>query len=371
MPTKPSVEISRSKLFEGVSSLHLPTRSEHFITIHADDSIPLTETAAAALKSCNATPVSQFIFGSLDPISEQFSAPTMQLCGDGENHRDRLRSLQIVASSETEIEPLMLNGVKIGYLYEDNYARYCRIGALCPEHSDIPRTEQAQEVFQKLEQVLRQSGMQPSDLVRTWLYLDRLLEWYDQFNRVRTEFFEKSGIFERLVPVSTGIGAANTSGSALAAAALAVQPKDGKLSVERIVSPLQCEADDYRSSFSRAMELGYPKHRFLMISGTASIDPQGRTAHSGDAAKQIELSMRVVRAILESRDMDWDDAFRGIAYFKNIEDYPLYESYCRGAGISEFPTAIVEADICRHDLLFEIEIDAVIPAMRGVGQASQ
>jgi enamine deaminase RidA (YjgF/YER057c/UK114 family) len=115
---------------------------------------------------------------------------------------------------------------------------------------------------------------------------------------------------------------------------------------------------NYQSSFSRALELGFPSHRLLMISGTASIDPNGSTLHVGDPARQIERTLEVVTALLESRSMGWRDAIRGIAYFTNLRDEPLYAAICRAHAIPAFPLAVAHAGICRRELLFELEIDA-------------
>jgi len=53
-----------------------------------------------------------------------------------------------------------------------------------------------------------------SHVARTWLYLDNLLDWYDDFNVVRTSFFRKHDVFRGLVPASTGIGGSNHAISA-------------------------------------------------------------------------------------------------------------------------------------------------------------
>jgi len=197
-----------------------------------------------------------------------------------------------------------------------------------------------------------------SNVIRTWLYLDQLLKWYDDFNEVRTDFFDEYGVFDNLVPASTGIGVSNPAGAALVSDAFAIQPKNGDVTIEAVPSPLQCPALDYKSSFSRAVEIRSAAQRSLLISGTASIHPGGATAHVGDVRKQIALTMEVVEAILKSRDMAWEDTVRGIAYFRYGADAPLLEEYCREAGLPDLPMAIAHADVCRDDLLFEVEIDA-------------
>ena len=135
--------------------------------------------------------------------------------------------------------------------------------------------------------------------------------------------------------------------------------KTDQVKIQAVNSPLQNPALDYKSSFSRAVELKFPTHRNLLISGTASIDPVGKTAHPDNPEKQIRLTMEVVKAILESRNMDWGDLFRGIAYFKDMNYLPIYCRVAEELGIPRFPLAVSHADVCRDDLLFEIEVDAV------------
>jgi enamine deaminase RidA (YjgF/YER057c/UK114 family) len=98
---------------------------------------------------------------------------------------------------------------------------------------------------------------------------------------------------------------------------------------------------------------------YLLISGTASIAPDGKTSYPDEPEKQIRLTMEIVKAILESRGMNWNDLFRGIAYFKDMTCLPVYRQVAAELNIPRFPLAISHADICRHDLFFEIEVDAV------------
>jgi hypothetical protein len=69
--------------------------------------------------------------------------------------------------------------------------------------------------------------------------------------------------------------------------------------------------------------------------------------------------MRVVEAILGQRDMAWSDVTRGIAYFKCKRYHRDYEAYCEKHGLPDMPMIITENDVCRDDLLFEIELDAI------------
>jgi enamine deaminase RidA (YjgF/YER057c/UK114 family) len=218
---------------------------------------------------------------------------------------------------------------------------------------------QARSTFESAALILEQNGFVFADTVRTWIYLDHLLEWYEDFNAVRTAFFKEHGLFEHKVPASTGIGVSNSYGAAIVMDLLAVQAKSSAFTIQAITSPLQNQAQDYGSSFSRAVELQSSTHRTLLISGTASIAPDGKTAYSNDPEKQIRLTMEIIKAILMSRGMNWKGLFRGIAYLKDIAYLPIYQQAAIELNIPHFPLAVAHADICRHDLFFEIEVDAV------------
>jgi len=57
--------------------------------------------------------------------------------------------------------------------------------------------------------------------------------------------------------------------------------------------------------------------------------------------------------------MDWTDVTRSLVYFKAAQDAPLFEAYRKENGLPQFPAVVVENDICRDELLYEIEVDAV------------
>ncbi len=247
----------------------------------------------------------------------------------------------------------------VGSLWADEDADYCLLAGILPTDSHVTRGAQTTSSMEQIEIALREAGMDFSHVVRTWFYLDNLLAWYDEFNTTRTEFFESRGVFNRLVPASTGIGARNPAGMALAAGALAIRPRHGRVHVQEVPSPLQCPATEYRSSFSRAVEVAFPDRRMLIVSGTASIAADGKSMFTNDVAKQIHLTLDVIEAILRSREMDWNNTSRAICYFRDIEDLPVFEKCCRDRGIAPLPMVPAHATVCRDDLLFEIELDAI------------
>ena len=308
-----------------IATLRLPTHSEHYITVQSGGD-PNFRLRSVAQKQ-NAIILSQFVFAGNQLYSEFISkdpeGPVVWLQGDACTDGS-LYSMQAVALSGIIPLPVRSGGRDIGFIYEDDCARYCRLRGLLPADLTASRCGQARSVFETAAAILAQNGFSFTDTVRTWIYLDHLLEWYDDFNAVRTAFFNETGIFDHIVPASTGIGAGNPFGAAITMDVFAVQPKSPEFTVRTVASPLQNPALDYRSSFSRAVELGSPTHRNLLISGTASIAPDGKTVHPDEPEKQIRFTMDIVKAILDSRGMNWNDLVRGIAYFKDMAYLPIY-----------------------------------------------
>lgn len=266
---------------------------------------------------------------------------------------------QLVAIAGADIVPVRLRGRVVGCTYQDAHARYCRLGDLRDSDISLPQSQQAATVFDDMLTALKSVGMDFSNVLRTWLYADRILAWYDKLNLVRNDFFNKHGVFDGLVPASTGIGAANAQGAAMVANLLAVVPKDPAVRAFEVPSPLQCPAPKYGSSFSRAVELACPQSRRLWVSGTASIEPGGKTVHLDDIARQIDLTMEVVGAILAHQNMTWADTTRAIAYYTRKEFLPHFDAWCRDHGLGPMPVVNLLSDVCRGDLLFEIELDAM------------
>jgi enamine deaminase RidA (YjgF/YER057c/UK114 family) len=237
--------------------------------------------------------------------------------------------------------------------------RFCRLGDLRPASPNRSNAAQTEAVFAMMDHALRQIGMDFSHVIRTWFFNDDILAWYGEFNQVRTHFFKIHHVFEGLVPASTGIGGSNPAGTALVSGLLAAQPCTEDVKIRALPSPMQCPALDYGSSFSRAVEMETPSLRRIWISGTASIDQDGSTIFTGDMTKQIEWTTEVVATILHSRRMTWKNVVRGVVYIRNQADLLHYSQWAQDVHFPPIPVVITQNMICRDDLLFEIELDAV------------
>jgi enamine deaminase RidA (YjgF/YER057c/UK114 family) len=322
------------------------------------------------LKKQNARIVKFDIFGPLDKFSAcmnslenvygQIDFPVTWVegncCPGG-----RVAGMQVHAVSGVKPETIFIEDKPAGRVFEDDFAKYCIAGNVLPGTSKIqsPPEEQTRHTFENMEKAIRLAGMDISNAARMWFHNDNILHWYEEFNAARNSFFKERGILTGLIPASTGIGGKNRIHAAVIASAIAIKAKKDNITVQEVLSPVQCPAPEYGSSFSRAVEISMPDHRSVLVSGTASIGADGKTVHIDDAGAQIAFTMGVVESILASRGMSYSDVTRGIVYFKREKDIPAFNKYCENSGKPAMPVVIVCSDICRDNLLFEIEVDAI------------
>lgn len=257
-----------------------------------------------------------------------------------------------------EVARIAVAGRVLGSVFTEGDSRQCFVGGLMHSDKTLSPAEQTRQTLEMLQTVLARGGFDLADTVRTWFFLENILAWYDDFNRARTKIYSGVKFRTGSLPASTGVGAKNPAGSALALAAWAFRPLEKSARAEEIASPLQCPAPAYGSAFSRAMEISTGNRRRLSISGTASIAPGGKTLWTGDVCRQIELSMDVVEAILRSRQMDFSALTRATAYFRCASDIKLFNEWLKANRLETMPVVSAQCDVCRDDLLFELEAEA-------------
>ena len=125
------------------------------------------------------------------------------------------------------------------------------------------------------------------------------------------------------------------------------------------------EAYDYGSAFSRGMRIDLNGLTILLISGTASIDEQGRTVHVGDFKAQQRRTYDNIGKLLASEGATWHDVVRTTCYLRDIErDYQAFNeertAFFKEQGLDPLPASTgIQAILCRPDLLIEIEAIAM------------
>ena len=124
------------------------------------------------------------------------------------------------------------------------------------------------------------------------------------------------------------------------------------------------------ASFTRGLRFDVGDKSMLLISGTASVDDAGRTAHVGDFRAQLWRTYRNITALLASEGATWHDLVRTTCYLRDIErDYKDFNDvrtlFFTWLGLNPLPASTaIQARICREDLLVEIEAIAIVPRDR-------
>ena len=127
------------------------------------------------------------------------------------------------------------------------------------------------------------------------------------------------------------------------------------------------EAYDYNkpSSFSRAIRLDFGGYKVLLISGTASVNEEGKAEYIGDFKAQVWRTYRNITALLAAEGMSWHDVVRTTNYLRDIErDYDEFNrirtSFYNWMKLNPLPASTgIQARLCWETLLYEIEVYAI------------
>jgi 2-iminobutanoate/2-iminopropanoate deaminase len=127
------------------------------------------------------------------------------------------------------------------------------------------------------------------------------------------------------------------------------------------------------SSFSRGMRIDLNGLTILLISGTASIDEQGKTVHVGDFRAQMRRTLANITGLLASEGCTWHDIVRTSCYLRDIDrDYEIFNeertAFFKEQGLDPLPASTgIQAKLCRPDLLVEIEAIAMFRTEKVAG----
>lgn len=203
-------------------------------------------------------------------------------------------------------------------------------------------------------------------LWRVWNYLAEInrevdgLERYRQFNIGRQDaFLEYRRGATGNVPAACAIGLA---GGPLSIAFLA-----GSQAAVAVENPRQVSAYNYPAeygprspTFSRAALVYPPGQEILFISGTASIIGH-QTVHIGDLSGQCRESMANIAAVVAAANALARSPAYALSelsyrvYVRQAADFPEIHKTLTALIGGEAQIVYVQAAICRHDLLLEIE----------------
>ncbi|HKT72414.1 MAG TPA: hypothetical protein VJQ47_05960 [Steroidobacteraceae bacterium] len=222
-------------------------------------------------------------------------------------------------------------------------------------------TEQAyREIFAALD------ALEYPHLLRVWNYFPEInldthgIERYRQFNSARRNALLAFGReLTGSVPAACALG--SEPGSPLVIYFIATRTAQRQIENPRQVSAYQYPPQyGPKPAFSRASVLQDVDCNLLFISGTASIVGH-ETLHIGDVAAQTRETLRNIDALVEEANRGGagrafrprDLAYK--VYVRDATDLPAVQAELRSTFGESFGAAYFKADICRQELLVEIE----------------
>lgn len=219
------------------------------------------------------------------------------------------------------------------------------------------------DAYDRLFRLLDAQGL--PHLWRVWNYMADIhgdaetLERYRQFNRGRARAFGQAArTVSGQVPAACALGVARGPLSiAFLAGAAPVQPVENPRQVSAWRYPAQYGPQS--PTFSRAVLARPPGQEWLMISGTASIVGH-ETVHRGDLLAQTRETLTNIEAVVAQANRLAETgpftlpALSYRAYVRHLEDMPEVSRLLAQA-LGGACVVCVQADVCREDLLVEVE----------------
>lgn len=229
---------------------------------------------------------------------------------------------------------------------------------------ETPLQAAAEDVYRRIFRLIDGEGY--PYLWRLWNYMGAInadehgLERYRQFNVGRQQAFEGCDRpAEGNVPAACALG--------VAAGPLSVAFLAGRTALVPLENPRQVSAYHYPSEygprsplFSRAGLARLPEQELFFISGTASIVGH-RTVHPGDVTAQTRETFANISALLAEAEKASRSAPYSLrelsyrAYVRHADDFERVARVVEEIVGPEANVVYVQADICRSDLLVEIE----------------
>lgn len=239
--------------------------------------------------------------------------------------------------------------------------------------SETPLQRATEDAYRRIFALLDQLGY--PHLWRVWNYLADIngeagaLERYRQFNVGRHQAFAASGrLTSGAVPAACALGSVGSAAGA--ASSLSIAFLAGRSAPLPLENPRQVAAYDYPAdygprspTFARASLARLPGQELLFVSGTASILGHA-TVHLGDVVAQTRETVANIAAVVDEANrqstasgaMPWqlgDLVYR--AYIRRAEDFRPVSDTLRQVLGAAVDVVCVQADVCRADLLVEVE----------------
>lgn len=222
--------------------------------------------------------------------------------------------------------------------------------------------DQTAEEFAALKEFLAKSGANTADhTIRTWLYCRDVDNNYSGLVQARNAFFAENGLTrDTHFIASTGIEGKSAIPRRLIRMDSINIPglENGQMKYLYALDMLS-PTTLYGVSFERGTRVVYGDRSHIFISGTASIDHQGRVVHLFDVANQTRRMLDNIEALLSEAEAGKEDIKIAALYLRDPADAPAVQKIIAERFGSNLPLVTVKAPVCRPEWLVEMECIAV------------
>ncbi len=274
-------------------------------------------------------------------------------------------------------------------LVESNYCKEIYAAGISSYKTETDFTEQTEEAFRILKGILLKEGFTFSDIVRQWNYVENILSVQDEkghytqhyqiLNDVRSVYYAEAS-FKNGFPAATGIGM-NAGGIILEIFAVNVIKE---IEIHPLQNPLQIDAYNYSEEvlvgdatagqqkkttpkFERAKCVGINGETSIFISGTASIHNE-LTVGIDDPVKQTETTIENISGLISVDNLQnkginsagTETEYQFMRVYIKKQDYLGSVREICSKRFPKIPVHYLIADVCRDNLLVEIEGVAVV-----------
>ncbi|MCO6026283.1 Rid family hydrolase [Prevotella cerevisiae] len=217
---------------------------------------------------------------------------------------------------------------------------------------------QALALFQKYLKSLEGSGLSMAKhLIRTWLYARDIDNNYSGLVKARNAVFKKEGLTaDTHFIASTGIGGYSSDPRALVAMDFLTYPKVKADQIKYLKAPAYLNPTmDYGVAFESGTRIQLENNEQLFfISGTASIDKDGKVMYPEDITRQTARLLENIGALLADGGATMNDISYFIIYLRDDADAATTENFMRQV-YPDIPHVLVHAKVCRPEWLIEME----------------
>lgn len=263
---------------------------------------------------------------------------------------------------------------------EEDGQRELIIGCLLGKATGTTIAGQSGHIFRKIGRILEKGRYEISQIVRQWNYIERIThcrgehQHYQDFNDARSHFYALAD-WKDGYPAATGIG---TQCGGVLIDLNVIKPKDGIFYSVPLDNELQVAAHVYSQEvligaedklfcqkttpkFERAKAVVGKENGVVYISGTAAIRGEASLEGVG-VLVQTGITMENINFLISEKNLNKVGiSSRGgcklqmlRVYLKNPDDVTAVKVYMESL-FTGIPVSYLLADVCRDELLVEIE----------------